>query len=161
MNNSVYGHMTKIVHCFFTRFIHHSVLMFGFLINRRLVWRFRHWRAAWRVSCHERARWSTWSVLWNRRKLPTRRPLSACVAVCHQKPWLRWRWHNSSPAIMGKPKLPVKSLEWPSYWLMHHIGTSVVLVCFFLYVPIMLHLWWPNSIFTFKKWERLTPCGCT
>lgn len=134
---------------------------FGFLINRRLVWRFRHWRAAWRASFHERARWSTWSVLWNRRKLPTRRPLSVCVAVYHQMPWLMWRWHNSSPAPMGKPKLPVKTLESPYYWLMHHIGTSVVLVCFFLYAPIMRHLWGPNLIFTFEKWKRLTPCGRT
>lgn len=136
--------------------------LLAFLINRRPVWRFRHWRAAWRASCHERARWSTWSVLWNRRKLPTRRLSSACVAVYHQMPWLMWRWHNSSLAPMGKPKLPVKSLESSSsYWLMHHIGTSVVLVCLFLYVPIVLHLWWPDLIIMFEKWEHLTPCDRT
>lgn len=87
------------------------VLIFGFYLNRRLAWRFKRWRPPWKASYHARARWSTWSVLWSRRRPLIRKPSSGCGATYPQKPWLKWRWHNSSPAPTEKLKRPIKSLE--------------------------------------------------
>lgn len=91
----------------------YPVLIFVVYFNRRLVWRFKRWRPAWKASCHARARWSTWSVLWSRRRPPIRKPSSACGTTYPRKPWLTWRWRISSPAPTEKLKRPLKSLELP------------------------------------------------